>query len=250
MNTFARYSLTFLAILCVLQCSKPTSNKSTPINIAGKVLDQNGNPVSGVVVHLINTNLYDTTNSNGSYSITSSQNINASGKDSVSFSKNNQIISFVQLSSLTETINDLRIIQRNIYGTIDSIASTATVTNVAAILSTVEDSISPPKVATLWYNKATLGYSGYAYFIYSNDRYQYSAYVNIYIDSLFSGRSSKVVFPDYAGDIQIPAFSPFNAIPIVVAGHDTAVGLHDSIRLHGTALSDFIYETVFCSELT
>jgi hypothetical protein len=72
-------------------------------------------------------------------------------------------------------VPDIFILQRNIYGKIDSVASSFK--KVEAVLTYVDDTSNAPKVAEMWYNSATHGFSGFVYFVYSQDKVNYSIFI-------------------------------------------------------------------------
>ena len=55
-------------------------------------------------------------------------------------------------------------------------------------MSYADDTTQAPKIAELWYNTSTYGYSGFVYFVYTTEKTNYTIYVNVYsTDSLFIG---------------------------------------------------------------
>lgn len=162
----------------------------------------------------------------------------ANNKDSLRIMKSGQIITILELSSLICNVNDVFVLQRNIYGKIDSIG--ISFKRVEAILTYLSDTSNAPIVAEMWYNSATHGFSGFVYFVYTQAKVDYSIFINIYNeDSLLTGRSETIKFTSLAGDVEIPSFSPLNAIPVANAGNDTTVSINDTILLHGTATDTF-----------
>jgi hypothetical protein len=233
------------ALLAGLQCSQPSepgSNLSDQYSIylAGRVLNSIGNPVANAVAKLAGRNLSDTTDENGWYRITEKKTAGlqkvASVGDSVEILKDGQFITYLGVPAWIDTLPDVRLVQRNIGG--DFLSAPVSFSRVTAVLTVGADTV--PKVKDLWYNTANQSYSGFIYFVYTTQSMNYSVYVNVYnADSALIGRSVAVNFPSSAGDIDVPAFDPSNAMPSVYAGDDTIVSINDTVRLHATASDGF-----------
>jgi beta-glucosidase len=162
----------------------------------------------------------------------------AQENDTLTFSKDSQVIVTMGISNLIEVLPDLFIVQRDVYGNLkpcqDTIGKIQTVISGAGIPD------STPKIVNLWYNYLTKGYSGFVYFVYSDAVQNYSLYVRVYnTDSVFIARSPILSFPSTAGNINLPDFSTCNAKPVVDAGKDTIVSIRDSIKLHPVAVDSF-----------
>jgi uncharacterized protein (TIGR02145 family) len=158
--------------------------------------------------------------------------------DTITFSKDSQVIITVGISNLIEVLPDLFIVQRDVYGNLkpcqDSIGKIQTVISGSGIPD------STPKIVNLWYNYLTNGYSGFVYFVYSAAVQNYSLFVRVYnTDSIYIARSAILSFPSTAGNINLPDFSTCNAKPVVYAGNDTVVSVKDSIKLHAAAVDSF-----------
>lgn len=151
--------------------------------------------------------------------------------DTLVLRKLGQEIGCQPVTTLIGQLASIFVVQRDIYGsftpgftaTVDSIASTVT-----------EGDYS--KLVPLWYNTANQSYSGFVYFFFVQQVQTYSVFVSVYdADGRLTGRSTTIEFTNLAGDIEVPAFSPDNAVPVVDAGPDTTGFPGDSITLHAVA---------------
>lgn len=159
-------------------------------------------------------------------------------EDILEYIKDGQIITTNDIEKLVDTLPDLLIAQRDIYG--DLLSASETIGKIRAVITgdAIPDSV--PKEPELWYNSAANSYSGVVYFVYSIGVKNYSVYVNVYnSENAFIGRSVPVSFSSQAGDVQIPTFNPENAKPIAYAMADTLVGINDTLKLHCTASDSF-----------
>ena len=148
--------------------------------------------------------------------------------DTLNLVKDNQILSTTSIVELIDTLPDLFIVQRDIYGDLSLI--TETVNKIEAVIT--GDGITNPKVSTLWHNTANNSYSGFAYFVYSISTKNYNVYVKVYnSDNKYIGKSVNVPFTSMAGDVSIPNFNAENARPTIFIGNDTTVSIYDTIHL-------------------
>jgi hypothetical protein len=232
-----------------MQCSSPTDDDQpgTPptsyeVLLVGRVLDKDGRPIPNAVAQLASRQLSGVTNTEGVYrivdSIADTVLPKAQGLDSVLILRDGQLISTLEVLRYIDTLPDLFIVQRDVYGLIDSTAG-----EFSRIEVVISGGVIPPelpKVVELWFNAATNGYSGFVYFVYTAQVANFTLYVNVYgADSTFIGRSRTVQFSSLAGDVQVPAIDPTNAFPQVEAGEDTLVGVRDTVVLHGWAADTF-----------
>jgi beta-glucosidase len=158
--------------------------------------------------------------------------------DTVSFSKDSQVITTVGVSNLIEVLPDLFIVQRDIYGNLKTCQDT--IGKIQTVISGTGIPDSTPKIVNLWYNSLINGYSGFVYFVYSAGVQNYSLYIRVYnAYSVLIARSAILSFPSTAGNINLPDFSTCNAKPLVDAGNDTVVSIKDSIKLHPVAVDSF-----------
>ncbi len=68
----------------------------------------------------------------------------------------------------------------------------------------------------------------------------YSVYVKVFnSDSLFTGKSVQIKYTYLSGDIEIPEFDPFNAIPSVSIESPDSVGINDTIVCYISAFDSF-----------
>ncbi len=68
---------------------------------------------------------------------------------------------------------------------------------------------------------------------------------NNFLSTHHTGRSPYVTFNNLAGDIEIPSFSPYNAVPITNAGIDFLVSVNDTGKIaplgwHVPTISEFV----------
>lgn len=235
--------------LALLRCSQPlkpaTNAEQFAIHLSGRVLDKDGKPMPNTIAKLIGKDLSDTTDADGYYQIIEKYPVTSLNKtlsvdtlDSLQIIKEGQVITMLDVAKWIDTLPDIFVIQRDIYGNLSS--KPFSISSIKAIISGDNISDSTPKIAELWYNSPNHSYSGFVYFIYTSQILHYSVYVAIYNqDTNFIGRSVKVDFPSTAGNINVPPFDPKNAEPIVDAGNDTTVSINDSIRLKATVVDSF-----------
>jgi hypothetical protein len=244
---FKKIAVAAAALALIAGCSQSTGPKDDlsgqySIYLTGRVLNANGNPVADAVARLAGRNLSDTTDANGWYLIAEKKAAGlpktaaASVGDSVEILKDGQFITYLGVPTWIDTLPDVRLVQRNIGG--DFLAPPGSFSMVTATLTVGSDPVK--KIKELWYNTANQSYSGFIYFVYTTQSVNYSVYVSVYnVDSVLIGRSVIVNFPSSAGDIDMPAFDPNNAVPGVYAGDDTTVSVNDTIRLHAVASDSF-----------
>jgi len=212
-----------IAVIVGLHCSQPSQPKTDlsdqySIYLTGRVLDKDGKPMANAVAKLAGRNLTDTTGADGYYYVTEkkaggvAKTAAASLGDSLQILKAGQVITYLDIVKWIDTLPDVFIIQRDIYGSLSSAPAsfsriTATITG-----DSIPDSLA--EVAELGYIPATGNYSGFVYFVYTAQTLNYNVYVSVYnADSVLIGRSITVTFPSTAGDISMPAFDPNNAVP-------------------------------------
>jgi uncharacterized protein (TIGR02145 family) len=241
--------IVFVLGIALLKCSQPskpdTNTVDYTIHLTGRVLEKDGKPIPNTIAKLVGKDLSDTTDANGYYQIiektsTLSLNKKLAGDtlDSLQIIKDGQVITMLDIANWIDTLPDVFVIQRDIYGNLTSKPDSLCVIKALITGDNIPDSI--PNLAELWYNTLNQSYSGFVYFIYSTKLTHYSVYVNVYKkDTVFIGRSVKVDFPSTAGNINIPSFSPNNAEPVLNAGSDTTVSIHDTIRLQPIAIDSF-----------
>ncbi len=215
-------------VLCLgllhISCNNiPVKEKSNlEVSIRGKVIDQNGNPLTNVCVSLPSRDLYDTTGSDGYYQLVAEVSPATASvyEDSLVYEKDGQVISSRKLSSLIDTLPDLSVVQRDIWGELDAVNGYE-VKSISAILS--GDGIPESKAIPLWYNSASMSYSGFVYFVNSSNLVNFSVFILVYDqnDKLIA-RSPVVGFPSTAGNIKIPTMPAFNP-PVLHAIKDTSV---------------------------
>ena len=240
------YKLAISAVcLSLLTCTQTTSlnkniNSEYSIYLTGRVLDNDGKPVANAVAKLVNRNLSDTTSTDGCYYImekrTTGMAKTMSAGDTLKILKAGQVITRLDIEKWIDTLPDVFIVQRDIYGNLSSPPSSLSKITATITGDSIPDSLS--EIAELGYISATQKYSGFVYFVYTAQTLHYNVYVSVYsADSVLIGRSVSVGFPSTAGDIDMPTFDPNNVTPSVYAGNDTIVSIHDTIRLHAVAVN-------------
>jgi uncharacterized protein (TIGR02145 family) len=240
-----------ISCLFLLKCTQTSTPYSSPdqysIYLTGRVLDKDGKPMPNIIAKLIQQDIGDTTDVDGYYSI--SQPIShislksmANNLDTIQLFKDGQIITGIEISMWIDTLPDVFIVQRDIYGNLPLETDSQRV--IKAVITGENISDSTPKIVELWHNLSNNSYSGFVYLVYTPQLTHYSVYINIYDNQAhLTGRSVKVNFPSTAGDINIPSFDPNNAKPTVVAGEDTTVDSSSIVHLYGKAI-DSIGEIV------
>ena len=251
----SRLTLLLFLLLLSLQRCVTTNNAggndetSTGISLSGLVYDKsNAKGVANVVTRLKATGFTTRTDNEGYFDLTiSNDSIRQLGlnldsiSDTLQYMLDDTVVAERAIENWVDELPTLYIVQRNIYGKLSRDSSV--VGFITVTLSRLDSTGTfPPCVYPLWHNRATNGYSGFAYF-YNNDtrNVEFSIVVNSYSpDSLLTGQSRTITFPgDIAGDIEVPEFDPLNALPVPFAGNDTAVSINETVILSGTASDDF-----------
>jgi len=211
------------------------------VYLTGYVLDQDGNPIANTVATVKGTALSDTTGADGSYLIVEDRHGSsrpAPSGDSIQYLKAGQVITMQNIPKWIDTLPDIFIEQRDIFGHFTS--TPVSLGRITAVITGDGIPAASPLVAARGYIPITQNYSGYVYFVYSGTLRNYSVVINVYnSDSALIGRSVQVDFPSTVGDVQVPDFDPNNARPSVYAGDDTTVSINDTVRLHAVAVDSF-----------
>lgn len=219
-------------------CTNPV--KQEPLNyeilLTGKVLDKDGKPVTNAVAVIPGRGLSDTTGTDGVYTIMKQKNssvINSAAlmdesNPQVDILKDGQIITTYKIHEWVDTLPDLFITQRDIYGDLLNVPQDSTYRMNAVITS---ENSSESKRVELWYNSQTNSFSGFVYFVYSTEQIEYALYVEVLNEKgALVGRSAELVFPTTAGDIRIATFSPEGAYPEVSLSSDFSCNFYDHLR--------------------
>lgn len=155
--------------------------------------------------------------------------------DTLVLEKHEQRIGCQGVSTLIGTMPAIYVVQRDVYGNF----TPGFVTAIGAIEATVTED-GNDKIVPLWYNTASQSYSGFVYFIFTQQVRTYSLIVSVYDSSAnLTGRSVQVDFNSMAGDIQVPEFSPDNALPLLDAGSDTIAFCGDTVTLCATVSDSY-----------
>lgn len=148
-------------------------------------------------------------------------------EDTLSIMKEGQIITMKEIFDLIDTLDNIFIVHRDVYG---GLAATDSVSKIEAVLT--GDNINGTKLVRLWHNVVNGSYSGFVYFLHSMNPVNYNVFVKVYDEQgRFVGRSVDVPFNNTAGDIEVPGFEMNNAKPWVYLGNDTTVSIYDTIVL-------------------
>ncbi len=208
--------------------------------LVGKVLDQRGEGVSNIVARLDKIKLSDTTDVKGNYTLRLSKqeiidlHINLDTLiDSVKIVNSGNIASSIQITKWIDTLPSVYLIQRNIYGKLQT--EETDFKRIEVVISILNDDSTVKHEITkeLWFNNGTKGFSGFCYFPKNSNNQKYSVYIKVFNkDSVFTGKSQIIYFNDIAGDIEIPEFNPFlNPSLIISAGNDTTLSINDTLIL-------------------
>ncbi len=241
-----------VAVLMTMYCSNKNSSglevenePAVAVDLSGHVYGASGKGVSGVVVTEASLGLKDTTDNNGAYSLSMSQDtLTKRGilldtvKGSVAFVSGGATVDTLPVTKWVDTLPDVYLIQRNIYGTMLAHAVPGiSIDSIEVTLSIEGDSITPPKVQSLWIDTATNEYSGFIYFKQTSG-VSYTIFAKTFSGGKPVGQSNAVTFPDKAGDIHIADFDPTNGIPTIVA-NDTTAFINTKL-----ALSPAVYDSI------
>lgn len=158
--------------------------------------------------------------------------------DTLLFMKNGQMITTTEINDYIDTLPHLFIVQRDMYGNLNGDPK-----SIGSIRAVITGDLIPeedPVTAELWFNEPNSSYSGFVYFVATQEMVNYTVTVEIYSkDSVVIGRSLPISFPSTAGNINLPDFSAENAIPQVNAGPDIIVSVNDTIYLHASVVDSF-----------
>jgi hypothetical protein len=263
---FFRYHYHFFVVLIIgtlfTNCNKNLAGTEVTneeaVKLVGKVLDQKGAGVPNIIAKIDKLHVADTTDNGGNYSFTISSNalknmgiVLDTIKDSVRIYNTGNVVSVLAITKWIDTLPQVYLIQRNIYGTL--VTDSSDFKNLEAVLTIYnsDDSIVGRMIKKLWFNNGTKGFSGFIYFPTNSADLKYSVYINVYNkDSLLTGMSKTVFFDDLAGDIEIPGFNPYTCDLQISIGEDTTLTIKDTIKLSiqrsGDSLSKIIkYEWNF-----
>ena len=208
--------------LAFLRCSQPSQPKDNlsdqySVYLTGLVLDKDGKPMANAVARVKGKNLTDTTGADGRYLVSERKNGQSSlpdpFNDSLEYLKDGQVITMQKIPKWIDTLPDVFIVQRDIFGHFSS--APASLSRIIATISGDGIPASNPIVAVRGYIPATQNYGGYVYFVYSTQMLNYSVYISVYnSDSVLIGRSVQVDFPSNIGDVEIPDFDPNNMVVV------------------------------------
>jgi hypothetical protein len=164
--------------------------------------------------------------------------VSVAALDTLVFVQSSQEIASVPIDSWVAELPDIKVVQRDISGTI--LPHDFTISKVQGVLTGDGINEESPLTAEFFYNEPVNQYSGFMYFPFTAGVRNYSVYVQVF-DSLGRkvGQSRTIAFNSNAGNIQLPALDPTNAIPQAFAGNDTLLSINDSLRLAGSAVDSF-----------
>ncbi len=206
-----------LVSLMIVYCTNPLEEEQNRYSVflTGKVMENGGRPIAGAVASLPGLGVYDITGSDGVFTIAleeiTSELEPIADSAKLEVLKDKQLITSYKLKKWIDTLPDIYIIQRDIYGSFTALPDDS-VGQIRANISQNDALITKD----LWYNSQTNSFSGFAYFKHSTDQMDYSVVIELRNnDGALIGRSSPVTFNSNAGDIQIAAFNPNNAVPSV-----------------------------------
>jgi formylglycine-generating enzyme required for sulfatase activity len=109
--------------------------------------------------------------------------------------------------------------------------------NVSAYISGDGIPADTPLTFVLDFNRSIKGYTGFV--SVPNAGNLWKARICVFDSSDHRVGISDVHFNKNTGDIILPAFAPYNALPYIIIGKDTTVNVSDSIRLRASASDTF-----------
>lgn len=173
------------------------------VSVTGRVAGGNGDGLAGVVVSLTGTPLADTTDLSGEYRLAGRAPDSFSGS-ALRFSLQGQTLARKTLSSLVDSLPELRFVQRGFSGRLD--LNGATVTRVAGIVTGDGVPAGDSLEATFFHNAPAGNYSGFVYFPFPGEEVlDYVVHVNVEgPGGTRLGRSVDVPFNSLAGNVLIP----------------------------------------------
>lgn len=182
------------------------------IALTGRVTN-GGIPVPGILVSLVKAGLHDTTDATGTYVLSGTPapgaSVSNASPDTLVFSREEQAITRLVVSSWSEQPPELRIVQRGFSGTFTDSAS-----GIARIEGVVTGEIIAPGdsvAATFFHNVVAGNYSGFIWFPAPGWVQDFAIHVNVYDSTgALTGRSITVPFTSNAGNITVPAFHSRN----------------------------------------
>ncbi len=223
--------------------SGTTDTTDTGIALEGKVITQNSEGVSGLLVKIANTELSDVTEQNGHYLIeVSSDSLDKIGVSIDSLSSQIEIISegslikTLELKNWIDSLPDVLLEQRNITGKL--IGNMNAISKIEVVITNLSNPEIPSKTLQAWKNSLSNGYSTFAYFQPVTITAVYRVYTRIYTyGNSVTGISQIVEFPSSAGDIEVPEFTIWNSIPSILS-NDITASISDTVILSPT-VTDF-----------
>lgn len=236
-------------ITCSFQTAGGTDESTTGVelSLSGYVLNKSDNDgIPNIVTKLKTTGFSAVTNDDGYYKIEISEDsLNTLDidlqtiQDTLQYIKDSIVFNSIEIVEWIDTLPDVYIVQRDIHGKL--LSNDTTISRIEAVLTKfINNDPLSTKHYELCFINATMLFSGYVYFPNTTGAFSYSVFVKVYnMDSLYTGRSKSIKFSDNAGDIEIPPFNPFNAIPLVDAGDGYTVTVKDSLYLSATAIDSF-----------
>lgn len=240
-------SLSLFHNSCADKISGSEVTNEDAVCLVGKVLDQRGEGVPNIVARLDKIKLSDTTDTKGNYTLRLSKqemidlHINLDTlKDSVKIINSGSIASSIQITKWIDTLPSVYLIQRNIYGKLQTEETDSK--RIEAVISILnsDSSVKHEITKELWFNNGTKGFSGFCYFPKNSNNQKYSVYIKVFNkDSIYTGKSQIIYFNDIAGDIEIPDFDPFlNPSLMISAGNDTTLSINDTLVLSASVVNN------------
>lgn len=255
-TVFKASLLCFCGIVVFLSCSNLPNRPDAPesaeycVYLAGKVLKQDGTPLSHTSVTIGGLPCFDSTDSNGDYLVklpkgdvsTTFAGRLASGAyiDTLSFIADGQTFKKLTISDWIDTLPDVIVAEINVSGNFDANAPAGLM--IEALIAVQDSQVVPDdRTIGLAYIPATRGFAGIVYLASETGETFYTLTLNVYgPDSLLTGRSEAIVFSSQTAEVDVPFFNPQNAVPVCSAGSaQTTVSLNDTIRLSGSASDAF-----------
>lgn len=209
-----------LLLLILLGCNKLTtdsdSTPQSPITISGTVTNQFNSGIAGITVRLGNNNNFTaTTDENGSYNISVSEDslsqmnihdLNEIG-DSLFFLLNDVIVSISELENYLDVVKNILLVQRDISGNLVEGKNSA-IPRTQSVEIVVMSSGNIVHKQNAWLDTSSLYFSGFIYTPNSTVEKKYEVFVNSFDkDGTLIGTSKSKTFNQLAGDIDLGYFN-------------------------------------------
>ncbi len=215
------------------------------ISLQGRVVDKNGQPISGIITKLAHTGLTDTTDAAGQYFLQGNTEIAALAKssnteilDTLLFIYEDYQITSLEILKWVDVLKDIQIDWRKFSGAV--IPGDIQIGKIEAVLSGGGIPEQQPIIAQLYYDTLSQTYEGGIYFPTVNENQNFQVQINIYdIHAVLNNQSAPIHFNSLTNVITIPTTTTKSYPLTVSAGNDTTVNIGDMINLHGSVQNSY-----------